>query len=344
MTRVGQDARKHRLVRQDSRKGVREILSDKEHQGTSKGSNRLKYMIGVRVTRHQAFRYSAQVPASSLGGLQSNKSKASVLQGPTSLSVTGLTIGESVSEAGAMLLSIVKLFVLASCRRGSVFLMSAASPDFFLAATAGVSSAVIVAFGAGFGRFLFSHSSLVLGIGASFSLRTRLNLRLGDIPAASASSSMGSAVAFGFLLGCCNLAASSVVVITGPFLLARSGCGGSATVWWRGAADCIGRCIFGGGVAVFVFLRNPPVDNAASLRGDRDPVRDLDSEIALKAGDATLFRESSAAMVATTLGDTSPDLCTSCTRPRFSLTPVTTGMEGDTDRGFFDRGTVILWC
>lgn len=92
-------------------------------------------------------------------------------------------MGESMSDTGAMLLSIVKLFVLASCLYGSVFLMSAASPDFFLAATAGTSGAVVVASGVAFGRFLFSHSSLVLGIGASFSLRTRLNLRLGDIPA-----------------------------------------------------------------------------------------------------------------------------------------------------------------
>ena len=245
-----------------------------------------------------------------------------------------------MSEAGAILPSIVKLFVLASCLRGSVFLMSAASPDFFLAATAGASGAVVVASGATLGRFLFSHSSLVLGIGASFSLRTRLNLRLGEITTASASSSMGSAVALGFLLGCCNLAASSVVVITGPFLLARSGCGGSATVWWRGAADCIGPCTFGGGVAVFVFLRNPPVDNAAILRGEIDEVRDLDSETALRAGDVTLLRESSAATVVIALEDILRDVDASCTGPRVSLPPVTTGTTGDADRNFLDFGTV----
>lgn len=154
---------------------------------------------------------------------------------------------------------------------------------------------------------------------------------------------MGSAVALDFLLGCCNLAASSVVVITGPFLLERSGCGGSGTVWLRGAgADCIGPCTFGGGVSVFVFLRNPPVDNAASLRGDRDSIRDSESEIALRAGDAALGRESSAATAVATLEDMLRDAGTSCTVSCFSLTSATTGSRGDADRDFLDGGTAAL--
>ena len=56
MTRVGQDARKLRLVRQGFRKGVRVIVSNKEHRGTSKGSNRQEIMVDVRLARHRAAR------------------------------------------------------------------------------------------------------------------------------------------------------------------------------------------------------------------------------------------------------------------------------------------------
>ena len=37
------------------------------------------------------------------------------------------------------------------------------------------------------------------------------------------------------------------------------------------------------------FLRKPPVDRAASLRGDKDVVRDRDTETSLTAGDAALL-------------------------------------------------------
>lgn len=212
---------------------VRKGISPQNHD-ESKLFVSLTVMTGVShnciilkiTTQHQ---YLSRPPhgstSSRLGGLQSNKSKASVLHGPISLSTTGLAIGDSTSFGGSILVSTVKLCVLTNFFRGSVFLMSAARPDFFLAATAGGSGASGVSTGSvsvDLGRFLFSQSSLVLGIGASFSLRTRLNLRFGDMPGVSPSSSMGSVVLVRFL-GFCSMAASSVVVITGPFLLARRG-------------------------------------------------------------------------------------------------------------------------
>jgi hypothetical protein len=159
-----------------------------------------------------------------VGGLQSKRSPASVLHGPTSLSITGLCTSNTSSTTRPFV-STCKLCVRLNLRLGSVLLMSTDSADFFFA---GPRSSC--AFSTGFGRLRFSQSSAVLGIGASFSLLTRLKLRFGDFPitapAPPVSSSMGSRFFLPFLGFWSNCAASSVVLINGPFLVARVGAGG----------------------------------------------------------------------------------------------------------------------
>ena len=73
------------------------------------------------------------------------------------------------------------------------------------------------------GRLRCSQSSAVLGMGASFSLRTRLKVRFGDLPAAGVSSSIGSLIGFLVFFGFWRREASSEVLITGLFLPAVSG-------------------------------------------------------------------------------------------------------------------------
>lgn len=145
------------------------------------------------------------------GGLQSKRSPASVLQGPTSKSTTGLGNSTSSSAAGGgTFVCTCKLCVLLNLCRGSVFLISALSPlsFFFLIFTPTVlaivgSLAVFVVGLLGLGKLSFSHSSEMLGIGASFSLRTRRKARFDDLSACliSPPSSIGSASALARFLG-----------------------------------------------------------------------------------------------------------------------------------------------
>ena len=59
------------------------------------------------------------------------------------------------------------------------------------------------------------------------------------------------------------------------------------------------------------FLRKPPVDRAASLRGDKDVVRDRDTETSLTARDAALL-----CMLGTS---TAGGACGDAWRPGFEL-------------------------
>lgn len=91
-----------------------------------------------------------------------------------------------------------------------------------------------------FPRLRFSQSSAVLGMGASFSLRTRLIFRAGDLVGSTPSSSIGSSTgARFFVLDFDKIDANSVVLNVEPFLLARSGWGGNATVSGRGAGTAL---------------------------------------------------------------------------------------------------------
>jgi len=142
------------------------------------------------------------------------------------------------------------------------------------------------------GKLRFSQSSAVLGIGASFSLLTRLKFLLGDLPALVIfeTSSMGSARALARLWGFWRREASSVVLIMGPFLFARRGCGGRGTDSLRGAgggsscakvvaADCFLDRLGGR-------LGKPPVESG-TLRGEVDDVRDCVSEASVRAGETS---------------------------------------------------------
>lgn len=99
---------------------VRKGISPQNHD-ESKLFVSLTVMTGVShnciilkiTTQHQ---YLSRPPhgstSSRLGGLQSNKSKASVLHGPISLSTTGLAIGDSTSFGGSILSITVTYYIL----------------------------------------------------------------------------------------------------------------------------------------------------------------------------------------------------------------------------------------
>lgn len=229
------------------------------------------------------------------GGLQSNKSPASVLHGPTSSSGTGL--GRSTSAGACTFVCSIKLWVRLSLsfRLGSVFLIKADSPialfgtgsigSMFSAPGTVISVSALDNFSSG--KFLFSQSSAALGIGASFSLLTRRKLRFGDLPDVLGeipTSSMASLVGFLPFVDVCRSAASSVVLISGPFEPARRGWGGRATVSLRwageGAGDIVVIC-FG---ARLGRLLNPPVDSACFL-GEMEEVREQVGEISVWAGE-----------------------------------------------------------
>lgn len=154
---------------------------------------------------------------SRFGGLQSNRSNASVLHGPTSLSMTGL--GSSASSIHGMLVSTLRLCALFNFLLGSVFLINSDRPVFFFLeaimfesaiATAG-SFTLFVRLPETLGRLRCSQSWAVLGIGASFSLLTRLKLRFGDLCSVICSSPIGSYTTFFNFFGFCWIAASSAV-------------------------------------------------------------------------------------------------------------------------------------
>jgi len=101
---------------------------------------------------------------------------------------------------------------------------------------------------------------------------------------------MGSARALARFLGFWRRDASSVVLIMGPFLFARSGCGGRGTDSLRGggagpscievvAADCF-LVRFTGRLGM------PPVERG-TLRGEVDEVRDRASEASMSTGETS---------------------------------------------------------
>lgn len=238
-------------------------------------------------------KFCYQSPSSSLaGGLQSNKSNASVLQGPTSLSITGL--GNSGSTTAITVVSTFKLCVRWNFFLGSVRFTSAARADTFFFgsgwATCSTSTSGSVSLLDALGRLRFSQSPAVLGIGASFSLLTRLILRAGDFVGSSPSSSIGSWTGARFL-DLDKTEANSVVLSIGPFLVARSGWGGNATVSGRAA-----RSSSSGFFEVFVrlddafdFFWNPPVDNGSCF-GETDASREARSDGQLCRGEMSLKR------------------------------------------------------
>jgi hypothetical protein len=170
-------------------------------------------------------------------------------------------------------------------------LTSAARPDSFLFTTGAGGSATVSSISVRvlevLGKFRFSQSSAVLGIGASFSLLTRRILRAGDLRA-GASSSMGSSCR-GRFLGLVRRAASSVVLIRGPFLAFVRGWGGRAAGSEGGNGAGVGSSDGGAGAVFFfarrfVFLGKPPVENAG-LVGEVELVRDAGAEASVWTGE-----------------------------------------------------------
>jgi hypothetical protein len=248
--------------------------------------------------QRKLFMYSCY-PQPLPGGLQSNKSPASVLHGPTSLSTTGLGNSISAPAGGDTLVSTCRLCVLLNFRLGSVRLINASNPLLFFFFGSSVTAVTVdsstrsVASLEVFARLRFSQSSAALGIGASFSLLTRLKFLLGDFPALVIfePSSIGSARTLARLFGFWRRDASSVVLIMRPFLFARRGCGGRATGSLRGGkAEPSSIVVVEVGCFLVRFagrLGIPPVERG-TLRGEVEGVRDRASDASVCTGDTSL--------------------------------------------------------